>query len=46
VTTEFTYSATRGWLDRILSARGAVPIDDKTYRRDAGGRITEARQSS
>lgn len=45
VTTDFTYSTARGWLDRVLTANGATVIEDKTYTRDPGGRITQARST-
>ncbi|MBT9290947.1 hypothetical protein KL771_15885 [Hyphomicrobiaceae bacterium 22] len=46
VTTDFTYSTARGWLDRVLTANGATVIEDKTYTRDPGGRITQARSTT
>ena len=37
VTSAFTYSATRGWLDRVLTSNGATALLDQTYARNARG---------
>ncbi|WP_158596251.1 toxin TcdB middle/N-terminal domain-containing protein [Oleomonas cavernae] len=41
VTTTFTYSAKRGWLDKVVTAKGPATLYEATYTRDAAGRITK-----
>ncbi|MGR9355869.1 RHS repeat-associated core domain-containing protein [Rhizobium leguminosarum] len=39
VTTTFTYSPTRRWLDRVTTAKGTTVLMDNQYSRDLLGRI-------
>ncbi|MBY3136109.1 RHS repeat-associated core domain-containing protein [Rhizobium laguerreae] len=39
VTTTFTYSPTRRWLDRVTTAKGTTVLMDNQYTRDLLGRI-------
>ncbi|AHK47397.1 YD repeat containing protein (plasmid) [Ensifer adhaerens OV14] len=39
VTTTFSYSPTRRWLDRVTTAKGATVLMDNQYGRDATGKI-------
>ena len=39
VTTDYTYSPQRGWLNSILTQSGAATLQDLAYTRDAEGRI-------
>ncbi|MBB4440275.1 MULTISPECIES: hypothetical protein [Rhizobium] len=41
VTTTFTYSPTRRWLDRVTTAKGTTVLMDNQYTRDRLGRITK-----
>lgn len=40
VTTTYTYSPQRGWLNTVATAKGTTTIQSATYTRDAAGRIT------
>lgn len=41
VTTSFSYSPTRRWLDRVTTAKGTTVLMDNQYTRDRLGRITK-----
>ncbi|MGO7335779.1 RHS repeat-associated core domain-containing protein [Rhizobium leguminosarum] len=41
VTTSFTYSPTRRWLDQVTTAKGTMVLMDNQYTRDRLGRIKE-----
>lgn len=40
VTTTYTYSPTRSWLNSVSTVKAATPIQSYTYTRDFAGRIT------
>ncbi len=40
VSTTYTYSPTRSWLNSVSTLKGATPIQSYTYTRDFAGRIT------
>jgi RHS repeat-associated protein len=40
VTTTYTYSPTRSWLNSVSTVKGATTIQSQTYTRDFAGRIT------
>lgn len=40
VTTTYSYSPTRSWLNSVSTVQGATPIQSYTYTRDFAGRIT------
>lgn len=45
VVTTNSYSAARGWLNGLTVVKSGTTIENKTYTREANGRITQARSS-